>query len=221
MNQTSKNIFILIISIFVLVSTCNAQFKYAGGKIGYNLSKLNYDPKMIELDFGYRMGINIGLFVEYQLTNLFSIHTELNYSMRGGNYAPNFLLQQPTGKYTEKYTQKLDYLEIPILIQYRFTMDSNPISPKIFIGPEISYLISAKNQYENNYISRVVSERERFKSIEYGLVLGLGMDLNILMNKFTFDARYNFGLNNVSKKTDVNIISNTISINIGCVLKIL
>ncbi|MGD8777925.1 MAG: porin family protein [Ignavibacteria bacterium] len=211
MKKSNRYIYSVIILLFILISTSNGQVKFIGGNFGYNLSKLDYKADIQELEFNYRNGIMCGLFIEYKLTNLFSIRSEVNYSMRGVEYKPNKVL----GPVNEKYIYKLDYLEIPVFIQYKIIINNNLILPKIFFGPEISYLLSAVNKYINDDFSKVVSEKEKFKSVDYGIILGLGFDFNILMNRLSFDARYNHGLNNINKNSDIKINSHTVSFNLG------
>lgn len=76
----------IVLIIIVSSSLAHAQFTFLGVKGGLNLSKLSYKDDLQGYDFSFREGTNLGLFIEYKLTDNLLIHSETIYSMRGTEY---------------------------------------------------------------------------------------------------------------------------------------
>lgn len=215
--KTIKFIYtILIILIIINISTFG-QIKYIGGSLGYNLSKLNYKNDLQGYDFNFKNGFKGGLFTEYQISAYISVRGEINYSMRGTEYGTEAKLGFPK----HKFIQKLNYVEVPIILQYNIPVEFL-LKPKIFIGPEISLLLNAKIEYVENDVSIAeADEKDHFKSTEYGIVFGAGTDYLLPGGKFLFDVRYYYGLGNINKIEASKITSNSISFNVGYAFSIL
>jgi hypothetical protein len=221
MGKSIKFIILIVISFIIFSSAAFAQFKFIGGSFGLNLSKLNYKDDLQGYNFNYRNGIKLGLFTEYNLADLFLIHTEINYSMRGTEYGldeiESFGLTIPK----HKFIQKINYVEVPVLFEYNLPINFY-LKPKIFIGPEISFLLNAKIEYIEDDVSKnEIEEKDTFKSTEYGIVMGVGTDYNIFLGKFIFDVRYYYGLSNINKVEGSKITSNTLSFNLGYAFSLL
>ncbi len=193
-----------------------AQFASVGIKGGLNLSKLSYKDDLQGYDFSFREGMNIGLFTEYKLTENLSIHAETIYSMRGTEYGIEEITLQGITIPTHKFIQKLDFLEIPLTMQYNFSISSK-ITPKVFIGPIASFLLSAKIEYVEEGISKnEADQKDQIKSFEYGIIIGVGADYNISSGNIIFDISYHYGISNINKiEQGSKINSSTISVNIG------
>ena len=187
------------------------QSLFIGGNLGLNLSKLDYKPDIISdgYDINFRKGINAGLFLEYPITSQFIINTELNYSMRGAEH-------KSKGVYwpvNNKFITKLDYIEIPITLQYRIPLEIN-IKPKIFAGAEASFLLKARTEYyENDILQKEVNPKS--PSDEYGILFGIGADYNLFANKIIFEIRYYYGISNMYEIESSETTNKTISFNIG------
>ena len=102
--------FILIIFIFFSLFTVKAQFIKGALTGGFNLSQVDGDQV-----FGFRkFGLNLGPSAIIPVKNNFSIVLEVLYSEKGSS-------QRPVDKYvdsTQEYRLKLNYAEVPLLIQY-------------------------------------------------------------------------------------------------------
>jgi opacity protein-like surface antigen len=70
------------------------------------------------------------------------------------------------------------------------------------LGPQIGYLISAKNDYTLTGANESESGKDNMKSdfntVNLALKFGLGYELN---NKMFFQARYTYGLNDINKSS--------------------
>ena len=221
MKKSIKHIVLAVFSIIIFNSITFGQIKYIGGSFGFNLSKLNYKDDLQGYNFNFRNGFKGGLFAEYNLVDLFSIHSEINYSMRGTEYGVDETTLSGLTIPKHKFMQKLNYVEVPILVEYNLPINFI-LKPKIFIGPEIAFLLNAKIEYVENDVSiKEIEEDDTFKSTEYGVVIGVGTDYNIFLGKFIFDVRYYYGLSNINKVEASKITSSTLSFNLGYAFSIL
>ena len=209
---------VILTTLFVVISSSItfAQFSSVGIKGGLNLSKLDYKDDLQGYDFTFRQGMNLGLFTEYNLSNDLLIYAEAIYSMRGTEYGlEEFTLGGITVP-AHKFIQKLDYLEIPLMIRYNFLLDSK-LTPNVFLGPVASFLLNEKIELIEEDISKgEVGQEDQIKSTEFGIILGIGADYSLPSGKIVFDIRYHYGLtnvNNVEQGSKIN--SSTISFNIG------
>jgi len=214
--KIQKNI---LFTIIVLISTSFtfAQFSHVGLKGGLNLSALDTDNE-IELsgyENPYKVGLNIGVFTEFDLSKNMSVSAEVLYSQRGmlTEIKPNTEASEhfPEGI----FTLNLDYIDIPILFNYMFISESN-FTPRIFGGPFASFLLSAESAFEGPNDNEELDMKEFYKPNEFGLVFGLGTTYKINSGELIFDVRFMKGLSDIadfegwSKTTSRNI-----SVNLG------
>lgn len=190
--KTKKMILAVLIS-FSAVATTVAQEMHWGVKAGYNLSSLSGAPESV--DVSYRSGFHLGALAEFELSEKFSLHPELLYSMEGGNSSFGFQREGFALSGNEK--AKLGYLNLPVMAKYFVT---NGLS--LEAGPQLGYLLSAEVDFE--YTSTImgevftdsgtqdlIDEADRFA---LGLNFGLGYKLN---NNLFVQARYHLGLTSI------------------------
>ena len=169
---------IYIIVLFVL-SAClaHAQYpKYAVGlRGGTSWSMMLFNPSVSQpsMPMTYHAGAQFRMISEKYC----GIKLELNYAQKG---------------FKDTYGhRRLDYIELPFMTHitfgqqlFRFFID---------LGPEIAYLIQ-DNIILSDAQQHSLPAKNRF---DYGIVGGLGFELNTRTGIYTIDARYHFGLNNV------------------------
>ena len=169
---------IYIIVLFVL-SAClaHAQYpKYAVGlRGGTSWSMMLFNPSISQpsMPMTYHAGAQFRMISEKYC----GIKLELNYAQKG---------------FKDTYGhRRLDYIELPFMTHitfgqqlFRFFID---------LGPEIAYLIQ-DNIILSDAQQHSLPAKNRF---DYGIVGGLGFELNTRTGIYTIDARYHFGLNNV------------------------
>ncbi|AUC81415.1 porin family protein [Lacinutrix sp. Bg11-31] len=169
-----KLLLITAISIFGLTKA-QAQDVEFGAKIGANFSSI-YGDTTDDIEMITSV-INFGVYSEISLTEKFSFQPEIMYSIQGFSVVDNVL--------STDNIVSLNYINVPLMGKYYVTKGLS-----LEAGPQIGFLLSAKN--EN------IDVKDSFKSIDYGVNLGLGYKLE---NGLNFGARYNFGLSNIN---DVN-----------------
>lgn len=144
------------------------------------LGFVNLDAQ--EIKFGVKGGINfaylagdntnnldpitdfhVGVLAEIPISEKFSFQPELLYSGQGSN-------------------TNLNYINLPLLGKYYVAKGFS-----IEAGPQIGYLLSAKNGSTD--------VKSSFKSLDFGVNLGASYLLN---DRFIFSARYTLGLSDIN-----------------------
>lgn len=133
-----------------------------GVKGGLNLYNIHNDNNT---SFDQRTGFNFGLLGHIHHDSQWAIQPELLYSAQGAK------------------NDNLDYLNIPVLIQYMFDNGF-----RIQAGPQVGFMVSSDN---NN----------TYKPID--LALSAGVSYVVPSTGFGLDLRYNHGLTDISESSDV------------------
>jgi hypothetical protein len=147
-----------------------------GIKGGLNVSNLYIDNVN---DENARFGFNGGLYGQILSTEAFAIQPELLFSTKGSQADYGGIINS-----TVRFN--LNYLDLPVLAVIKL----GP-SAEIHAGAYASYLLSANINYEGNIGSGTERlDRDQFKTFDYGLVGGLGLNFGAVQ----IGARYNYGL---------------------------
>jgi opacity protein-like surface antigen len=182
-----KKVLLIVVVTLLGLGNANAQEVKLGAKLGLNLSSLRSD-----MDFDSKIGFNLGVFAEINLSDKLIFQPELLYSTQGAS------LEQSFDSNSFKITNSVDYLNIPLTLKYGVT-------DKLFLefGPQLGFLLSGESKYEETYGGETTSETEDIKeftnSIDFGLNFGVSFDIaeNIMIA-----ARYNLGLSNIIDEED-------------------
>ncbi|MDW7759847.1 MAG: outer membrane beta-barrel protein [Acidobacteriota bacterium] len=96
----------------------------------------------------------------------------------------------------------IDMISLPVMAKIRFMPGSTPYA---LAGGEVAYVLSAKSKYTITDLESGEKETdtEDFKddinSIDYGIVFGLGYEMNTGSFPIFIEARYHLGLANLTK----------------------
>ena len=204
--KKQMTLFFIVTLVFLLLST-NLIYSQVGInkgiKVGLNMATIAGDDNKIGgISPDSRMGFSAGGFIVLDLT-VISIRPEILYTMKGACY------EATVGNVKFDATLKLDYLEVPILLQYNLPLPG-PVSPSLFAGPALAFNLSAKVVEET---SDTEEDIEDVKSTDLGLVIGGGVVLN---NKITLDVRLVMGLTSIDDSgADDDVKNQVISIMAG------
>ena len=168
------------------VGTVSAQNINIGTKIGLNSYSINNDSGS---DFDSKLGIHAGIFGHIHLNRQLGVQPELVYSMQGGKSGST--------------NYNLDYINVPVLLQYMFDNGF-----RIQAGPQFGFLVRAKA--ENGNASQDV--KDEFKTIDAGL--SFGASYIHTPTSFGIDARYNLGLTDISESSGVKSTSRGLQVGI-------
>ena len=196
---TAFFIFFLFFSLITF-----AQVKI-GPKAGLNIANLSGDDIS---DADSRTGFSGGLFLTYQVSDMFAIQPEAYYSMKGATYSETY------SGYTYKLTYSLDYIEIPVLLKLMIPLQGSTINPAIFAGPAVGFNTTHKVKVEVDNQS-VEQDIEDIKSTDFSLVFGGGIGFPVGQNEIGFDVRYILGLGTVDDSgADADVKNSVINFNV-------
>jgi hypothetical protein len=99
-------------------------------------------------------------------------------------------------KYDGGRTDKLGYLNIPVLVQYMFDNGF-----RLETGPQLGFLLNAKSDLGGTEID----VKDQLNSTDVSWAFGVGY---ITPSGFGVDARYNLGLTNISESD--NSVKNSV-----------
>ena len=171
-----------VIALFAFTSTTlTAQSRIHsnfGIKIGANAAKLGQP----QINWDTRYSWHAGLLAHLHIREHFAIQPELIYSNQGAEHViPG-----------SDRLFKLGYLNIPVLFQY---MTGSGF--RFQAGPQIGFLVKA-DQELNGTESDIKSS---IKKTDFSLLGGASY---IMLSGFGFDARYIYGLTDISNTDDVS-----------------
>lgn len=169
-----KRIFLLIVGV-ASFTAMQAQTKY-GLKAGVNLANFSGDVE----DNKMKIGLNVGAFAKFSLTEAISLQPEVVFSAQGAKYDG----EEGEGKLN------LNYLNIPVLFQYNTTSGFYGET-----GPQIGFLMSAKDKPEEG---DDVDVKDGFKSTDFSWAIGAGF---LTKSGFGVNARFNLGLGNILEES--------------------
>lgn len=113
---------------------------------------------------------------------------------------PEFLLQQK-GAVNQNETSgtkmdiKLGYLNIPLLLKMRIPI-FRTIFPHIYGGPQFAYAFKSSASYADG---SPLDSQVAFQDMDFGGVMGAGMDIEVKHLFVTIDFRYGLGALNLVK----------------------
>lgn len=174
MNKPYLIVFTLLLSLTGFAQRRNVEL---GIKGGINFS--NYNDNIGSI--GSRTGFHIGGLAHIHTRNRrLAIQPELVFSTQGAKF--------------NNGTDKVDYINVPILLQY---LGRGGL--RLETGPQVGALVSAKFK-DNEGVE--YSIKNRFNQSDFGWAFGIGF---ISSSGLGLDARYNLGLSDISKgRGDVN-----------------
>ena len=115
-----------------------------------------------------------GLVSEICLFNSFSLQPELLYSTQGASYKNAI----------EEFKNELGYISIPVLAKIYLNK-----SISLELGPQASFLLNKKDEFNLN----------DYNSVDFSLNGGIGIKIT---KSLFLQARYNLGLNEISKNAE-------------------
>ncbi|MBR4239962.1 MAG: PorT family protein [Prevotella sp.] len=158
---------------------------YFGMRVGLGVATVNSDAP--ELDGkSARTGLEAGVAAGFQIVPASPLYFEtgLYYTEKGGR----------SGSGPGKFTYSLDYLEVPLLLKYRYiTPDRLSIEP--FMGGYVACGVGGKIKNYGNRVAYSSFGDGAFRRFDAGLKLGCGLSYDI----FYVGASYDIGLANIGQ----------------------
>ncbi len=185
---------------------------YLGVKFGPSLNQFSQPGTVI--------GMNIGMFGTYKVTNCFTARMELLYSTQGGgrqNYRrvdtdPN----DPYGGKAVSVTNinpqvTFNNLEIPVLGEFGLAEANRlMIQPKLLLGGSYGFAMSViehktqrYNFYDGTFADLAYTRQnvtDYYKRSQFSLIAGAGINFNMGSHVFHVDVRYRQGLTQLNQR---------------------
>lgn len=174
---------------------------YYGLRLGLSLAAVNSDDDQLD-GGGVQAGLNLGAIIGFQLSPSAPVYLEsgLYYTEKGGK-------GYVEGK---KFTFDLNYLEMPILIKYRYEIDDD-MSIQPFGGGYLAMGVGGKVKNYADRASQSSFSNSYFKRFDGGLRLGCGFEYQLLYA----DIAYEFGLANICHSDFESSHNGCFYINVG------
>jgi hypothetical protein len=148
-----------------------------------------------------RTGFAAGAYMEASFPFLLTVQPEMLYTTKG------FTLSSTSIGQTVTSTNTYSYIEIPVLV--KFSLPVPVVKPKLYIGPEIGFLLSAENKYEaTGFSTRETNIDSLLSSTDIGVVFGASAHVLVV----DVDVRYDVGLRTTIKNGTGKVYNRTWSI---------
>ena len=193
----------IILSLAVLASAAGAANAQTGIKVGlkggFNGSTFSgSDSKGSE----YKAGFAAGGFVNFGVSDNFSIQPELLYSQKGASQDGVSYLSGTTVKTDGTAKTTLGYLDVPIMFRYNIGQDGKGFF--IEVGPQGSFVLHQRSFVEDGGGSQVGSSNtstDQLNKVVVGYVGGLGYQIT---SGLQLGLRYTGDLSQVAKDGNGN-----------------
>jgi hypothetical protein len=217
MKKVQSLLFVALCLVFDASFGQNSRKLEMGFNLGPNISSLRGND-ILDQYHSSKISLSSGLFVQYNLNQLFSLFINPIYDNKGSKIKEREMyddLGNVIG--VGKGTTNFHYLSLPILLRMDLGTDQ-----MFFLnaGPYLSYLIKQTFKIKmNNGSTNTEDNTENNKRTDFGISLGGGIKfpLSKKCNLF-FEIRENLGLINVSAvrvSNDGSIKTNTINLLFG------
>jgi len=175
---------ISLLAVLMMVYCSNAQNTSFGVKAGLNIASVEATGNDLE----GKAGLYLGGLAHIHLNQRWAFQPELVYSMQGGK--------------DDDFTLKLDYVNIPLLLQYM-----TPEGLRLQTGPQIGFLVKAKQKVGDVE----VDVKDEVETTELAWTLGAGY---LFPEGWGIDLRFNVGLTNVNEDDDYKLKNRVIQLGV-------
>lgn len=147
-----------------------------GAKIGMNYANV-YDSEGEEFDADPKLGLAAGVFLAIPIGTYIGIQPEVLFSQKGFKATGSVLGEE------YEFTRTTNYIDIPIYLALK------PVPfLTIVAGPQFSYLMSRKDDFESSFLNTEHEEEFENEDIRKN-TLGASFGLDININHFVIGAR--------------------------------
>lgn len=180
-----KNIILFLVFTSLIHFTFSQGFK-GGLLLGPTVTQVTGD-KLAGYD---KLGVMGGVYTEYPFNDRTTGRLEMYYIQKGSRHIPSDVDYN-------KYVMSLQYVEVPIIYQYRFYKKFS-----FQTGLSFAYLFSSKEKDQNGTINS--DGRIPFRKYDFSILGGLTYNIN---DKWVVGGRYSYSILYIREKPDFENIS--------------
>lgn len=185
----------IIFLLIILIAPASAAAAGVGLKGGLNFNRWygsDYSEDMESVS-NIMIGASFSIAAGY-----ISVNPEIYYAVKGWKdtetlppYYPYFGAEVTT-------TISMNYIEIPVLFKYSYDTGTG-FKPGVYAGPYMAFILNSPElEWESGQHSQDYKlTGDCFKSRDFGLVFGGGIDFSYWIGTISLEARYNLGLTSV------------------------
>jgi hypothetical protein len=190
----TKNSILLALAIMLISTSTFAQVNF-GLRSGIAATTLS-DKGNLYQDNKVTFSYTGGVFATIPVIKSFAIQPELNYVRKGRS---NETTELNTAVKTDFM---LNYLEVPVLFQYRNDQLLNKSGSVFYInaGPYASFPLSTQTRVSDNAEGSNAPQVEDSKNTDWGTTFGIGFQTPIFKKNICFDLRYDMGLSEIEQQ---------------------
>jgi len=187
------------------------MYKFTGDDVEMDFSEILPDASTASPDS--RVGFAAGGYVTIGLGPRLALQPELLYVQKGAKYSLSYYEGLIGDRVDADLTFKLDYLDLPVLFKYLFA-GGGAAKPSLYLGPVMALKMSSNLQVEVSapgYGSNELEvEFEDVKSLDFGAVVGAGLDVAVGEGSLVFDVRYTVGLSEWPDANEVDVTDTSV-----------
>ena len=195
-SATSVAAFMLLMAVSVTSFSQTSRFSISINSLttNFNYGKSN---SLLQPYKKNLRGLQAGVTYQAGISQMFSVVPELYFAMKGGSLKENNPLT------ISKSTLRLYSIEMPVLARLHCN--------KLYLnaGPYVGYNFGGRMKTRGSGTVPETSTKvsfgnssNDFKRWDFGVLAGVGYNFNIGRTPFTLDARYGYGLTNISKDVE-------------------
>ncbi len=198
---------LLLLALLFAGQNASAQVQ-ALIKVGINGSTLRGNTST---DFSPIVRLSGGAGISFELRNGFYLQPEVLYIVKGAKADGIIPGNIPGDSVRVKATFDLTYLEIPLLLVYKF--NSAGIRPHIFVGPSLAVKLDAQIRFraaEGGPEFR--EEDETVEDRDIGLTFGAGFEIDVGSETLSFGLRSTLGFSNARTRDDLPLHNTSVGL---------
>ncbi len=189
--------------LVVLAKPAYAQRFSIGGRAGLDFARLELETGS---NFDSRIAFSVGGFFGYRLSEQFAFQPELSFVMKGAGSAVTFtgfieaLPPEENPVVTNVHFEyKLDYLELQVPLTLLIPAGSSVLMPRVYLGPSLALEVGCETgaDVEGEAAPSIPCFTET-KKVDFGVIVGAGLDTRLGDGALTTDLRYNLGLRDIN-----------------------
>lgn len=191
-----KNLIVSLTFMFLIVLSAAAQKQQHrfGISPGISLATIKVTTPLGEADKKAKIGFDGGVFAEFNVSDMFAVQPEINYSMQGVKLSDG----------SNEAFFRFNYLTIPVLAKVK------PVPClSFFAGPQLGILLSAESEDATGTKNDV---KDLLEDTDFYAVLGAEYQHT---SGFFLGARYNLGLQKIVEDGGEYIKNRYFSIRVG------